>query len=164
MADVPFHIHYRLDGLGWATCDVSHGEKKVTVTASYLSDALGQLAAGTLLLRLGGPYVRVSFEEEPGAHRWGFDWHQSPTGDIVHVRVRIWRFDESRRHLPDDEGLVVFDGVIRVEQFYRGVLRMLDDVLATYGEAQYEEQWYRYPFPKAVHAELRRMLTEWPGL
>ena len=36
---------YELTGAGWAECTLRIGEQCVTVTASYLSDALGDLAA-----------------------------------------------------------------------------------------------------------------------
>lgn len=164
MADAAFHIHYRLDGHGWATCDVSIGEKKVTVTASYLSDALGQLAAGTLMLRLGAPSVRISFDEEPGEFRWGFDWHRLPDGSVNHLRVRIWMFNDWQTFLPDDRGEVLLDEIVAQEVLYLEVLRTLDDVLVTYGEAGYKDQWDLYAFPKAIHDELRRLFKEWPGL
>ncbi len=160
-------IDYRLDGSGWAACDVSaglgRGVSSISITASYLSDALGQLAAAALMLRMGAPSARVSFDEEPGEYRWGFDWHRSPSGAVTTIRVRIWWFDEMWSHRPDNEGQVEFDLLIDQAQFYRAVSGMLDDVLARYGEAGYKSQWDRYSFPKHVQTALNELLDEWPG-
>lgn len=157
MADVPFHIHYRLDGAGWATCDVSHGEKRVTVTASYLSDALGQLAAGALMLRLGAPSVRISFDEEPGQYRWGFDWDDGDDVGEAYLRVRIWWFRDLWSRLPDDDGELRFESIVSYDDVCSEVVRALDEVLATHGEAGYRKQWRTYEFPKAILDELRRL-------
>jgi hypothetical protein len=38
-------LHYDLTGTGWSECRVSIGDSRCDLTASYLSDALGDLAA-----------------------------------------------------------------------------------------------------------------------
>ncbi len=151
-------LQYRLTGSGWAECDIVADGTLLKVTASYLSDALGQLATAALILRLGAAAARVSFDEEPGEYRWGFDWHRAKS-----LRMRIWWFDEMWSHRPDDDGKVVLDLIVEDAVFYNAILNTLDDVLKTHGVEGYKEAWVEYPFPKAVHEEPARMVNEWPG-
>lgn len=156
-------IDFQLTGVGWARCTITAGGTTKTVSASYLSDALGQLAAATLLLRMGAPSARVSFDEEPGEYRWGFDWHRSPDGNVTGIRLRIWWFNELWGHRPDDAGESILDTIVDGVIFYRDIRRMLDDVLARYSETGYHEKWAEYPFPKGVQESLYAMLDKWPG-
>lgn len=163
MSTPEFRITYRLTGVGWVECDVEYGDRKVRITASYLSDALGQLACAALALRLGAPAAHVSLDEEPGEYRWGFRWHRDPDGSITKMRIRIWWFPEMWGHRLNEEGEVQFDEIIPQEVVYRALLTTLDDVLAQYGETGYAEQWDRYRFPTAVHKELSQLIGDWPG-
>lgn len=155
-----FEIAYRLTGRGWAACDVSFGDRRVALTASYLSDALGQLAGAMVMLCLGAPSARVSFCEEPGEYRWGFDWHRSPEGHVTSLRVRVWEFEQLWGYRPDDQGTTLFDEVVDARAVYHAVLAVLDRILAQHGEQGYLELWNQYPFPTAMHRELRRMLEK----
>lgn len=152
-----FEISYRLVGPGWAACDVTLGDRRASLTASYLSDPLGQLAAAIVMLWLGAPSARVSFCEEPGEYRWGFDWHRSPDGHVTSLRIRIWEFDQLWGYQPEDQGTKLFDEVIDAKAVYDAVLAALDQVWARHGDQGYKELWDQYDFPIAVHGELRRM-------
>jgi hypothetical protein len=63
---------YRLTGTGWAEAQIADATSRAVITASYLSDALGDLleALGTILE--GAAEARCSWEEEPGEYRWIF--------------------------------------------------------------------------------------------
>ncbi len=158
-----FRLEYRLVGTGWIECDVRCNGQSVTISASYLSDALGQLAAAALLLRLGAPSARVSFEEEPGEYRWAFDYPSKPTREGWKLRVRIWDFDDYKPWRSESENPPIFDELVPVEVFYSTIIDCLDGVLIEHGEAGYLEKWHRYPFPVSTLNELRRLVAEWPG-
>jgi hypothetical protein len=163
MTSQRFTINYRLTGTGWAECEVRAGAKTTTVTASYMNDALGQLATATLLLRMGAPAAQVSFEEEPGEYRWSFDWHRSTSGNVDSLRVRIWWFDKCWQSRPDDDVReLILDEIVESTSFYHGMRRMLDEVLSVYGEDQYKEMWGE-PFPIGVQETLNALLDQWPG-
>lgn len=167
--DTPRVIHkdilfdFRLTGVGWAECCIVCGEKLLKFTASYLSDALGQLATAALLMHLGAPSARISFDEEPGEYRWGIEWYRSPSGDETSFRVRIWWFTELWGRRPDDEGEVKFDEIIDADAFYRAVRDLLDEVRTRYGEEGYNQQWDRYRFPRLVQQELKHLVGPWPS-
>lgn len=63
-------LTYELTGTGWADCRIRIDDVVATVTASYLSDALGDRASGIAALLREHPEARVSFWEEPGEYRW----------------------------------------------------------------------------------------------
>jgi hypothetical protein len=66
-------LHYELTGTGWSECRVVIGESRCDLTASYLSDALGDLAAAVEdVLRWPGVDARAVFVEEPGEFGWRF--------------------------------------------------------------------------------------------
>src|SRR5688572_825860 len=66
-------LHYDLTGTGWSECRVSIGDSHCDLTASYLSDALGDLAAAVEdVLRWPGVDSQAVFVEEPGEYRWRF--------------------------------------------------------------------------------------------
>lgn len=65
----PITLDYRLTGVGLARCDVRFGAAATTVTASYLRDALGDLARNTLRTGEGEAQTRFGFDEMPGEFR-----------------------------------------------------------------------------------------------
>jgi hypothetical protein len=64
---------YQLQGHGWAECRLEIDDQHATLTASYLSDALGDLASATTAALRGHPRPTASFAEEPGEYRWIFE-------------------------------------------------------------------------------------------
>tara|TARA_R110002073_G_scaffold336260_2_gene531480 strand:- start:28131 stop:28634 length:504 start_codon:yes stop_codon:yes gene_type:complete len=165
MPESHFNLNYKLTGQGWATCEIELGDQRATVTASYLSDALGQLVTATLLLRQGAHISSASFDEEPGEYRWVFDCYKSPSDETSGIRVRIYEFEELWAHKPASEGAKILDGVVQTEVFYRSMLDMIEEVIAEYGEEGYEDKWdgEESKFPTIVYNELTRLIDVWPG-
>jgi hypothetical protein len=151
---VPLAIDYKLTGKGWAECTISNGDQSCTVTASYLSDALGNLvlAAVALLSRFNG--LSFSFDEEPGEFRWVF----TPTR-VNEVEFKILGFDDLYHHKPDSEGRLLFRTVCIPETFAKAVHQAATKVLAEHGEAGYGTEWCEYPFPTERLNDLSRLLA-----
>ena len=156
MHDQPLSIDYRLVVRGWAECDVVCGEQRVALVASYLSDALGDLATATRMLLEGEPDWRVSFADEPGESRWALERLPPVDGEPDRVRVRIRRFDKTFSRKSDDDGKLLFDATVPAESFFLAVLGALRGVLDRHGEAGYLEQWVKHPFPRRAYDELER--------
>lgn len=136
-------IDYRLVGTGWSTCIVRADQGHVEVTASYLSNALGDLATAAVMLLEGTTQVRFSFDEEPGEYRWILE----VTRD--RVRVRILEFKELWGGEPDDAGQVRLDAACSIEEFAQAVRHTLRDVLSTHGREGYRAQWVEHDFPQS---------------
>jgi len=149
-----FAIGYRLVGTGWAACDVSNGQSSCHITASYLSDALGQLVLAATAVAAGFRCVTFNFDEEPGEYRWVIT---SP--GLNEIEVEILSFDELYGDQPDSEGRSVFKARCPSETFAKAVQAAALQVLDTHGEAEYLERWMDYPFPTAQLAELTRLIT-----
>jgi hypothetical protein len=152
-------LTYELTGHGWSECTVRADERAVTVTASYLSDALGSLSDAVLAVLLGSRTAKASFDEEPGEYRWVFDRVSEDR-----IRVRILSFDELWAHRPDEEGKVLLDTECRLWTFAGALLSELQRLLAKYGESGYRERWGEHPFPltqmKRIEEALRARKDE----
>ena len=54
-------LSYELVGAGWAKCTIRVDDATATVTASYLSDALDDLASAVSAALRGHPHATASF-------------------------------------------------------------------------------------------------------
>ena len=146
-------INYRLTGAGWSKCVVSCGEQSCVTTASYLSDALGNLVRASVALLSGFSAVTFSFEEEPGEYRWVI---RSPR--LNEIDVVILQFPDLYSGQPDQEGQEIFRVRCVPETFAEAVHEAASRVLKEEGEAGYAEKWAEHPFPTQQLEELRRHL------
>ncbi len=78
-----FSFSYQLGTAGWSTAAVSDGERTVALTASYLSDALGDLTRAVIALLRGAEQATLTWHEEPGVTAWRFERQ----GDDVDMRI-----------------------------------------------------------------------------
>jgi hypothetical protein len=160
-----FKIRYELTGPGWAACHVSVNDQTTTATASYLSDALGELITAVLLLKKSGYTPDAIFAEEPGQFRWAMEYHNEENSNRDRVHLRLY-FDEewigSPRKRHADLGCERLNALIPTNLFFQAFCDMLDDILTTYGTHGYEEEWNSetktMAFPSAEHNELKSVL------
>lgn len=150
----PVTLAYHLTGTGWARCELRIGEAAATVTASYLRDALGDLARNTLRTAEGEAHTRFSFDEEPGEFRWLLD----RAGD--ELRVRILEFPSTWSQAPDESGTLRLDAHCPVDAFVRAVVDALERVLAEWGADGYRAQWLEHAFPLQALTQLRERIAE----
>ncbi len=131
---------YRLSAeVGWAHCRVRFGYAELMLRASYLSDALGDLANAILSSLSGAEAAKCVFEEEPGAYFWQFE------RDGDRVKVRISGLTERRLKLAQTCSL---------RELAVAMLVALDNVRSEWGIDGYRKQWIEHPFPEAAHARL----------
>jgi hypothetical protein len=79
---------YHLVGSGWAECTIAVDEQHATMTASYLSDAFGDLLGAVIRMVDGQPEATASFAEEPGEYRWrvaGGGWRDKIDPQSLHT-------------------------------------------------------------------------------
>jgi hypothetical protein len=140
-ANVEFE--FRLVGTGWAEGRIAIGHEFATPTASYLSDALGDLIRAVRALCAGAHEERASWDEEPGEYRWIFERGGST------VRLRLLALPEWRAIVdaPDADGEVLLDAECQVSDLgsaiASGARRLLNEV----GADGYREKWVEDPFP-----------------
>jgi hypothetical protein len=144
---------YSLVGAGWSKCSAVIGEQCATVTASYLSDALGDLVRAVIRLVEGQPEASASFEEEPGEYRWRF-FRKAPD----RLSVRILEFPQLWAYRPDEEGKPVLEAECRLRTFAGAILSELQRLLAEYGAAGYREKWVQHDFPREEMERLQQLL------
>jgi hypothetical protein len=139
-----FWVH----GSGWAEAGIGDDVGHANLTASYLSDALGDLLYAVLRCANGAPEARCSWEDEPREYRWilGRD------GDQVHLR--ILGFDDVYERRPDEAGELLFETRQDWVTVARSIALGASRTLEKHGEDGYRNQW-GYPFPIATLALIR---------
>ncbi len=155
----PLSISYELVETGWSRCVVEAGEQRAELTASYVSDALGNLVLSALAAASGFHNVEFGFDEEPGEYRWSISTVESNI-----VRVRILEFPELWGNRPTDSGRLLFDLNITRPAFAKAVVACADAVLKECGLEGYAEQWVLYPFPTRGVELLRSVLAQWEAM
>ena len=145
-------INYKLTGPGWAECTLHVDEAHVTVTASYLSDALDDLASAIAAALRGHPHSTASFEEEPGEFRWTFE--PLPEG---RVRIRILQFEDLCGQ-PDEDGKQIFQAECRLRTLAGAMISALQRLEEKYGVTGYRAKWIAHDLPMNRATELRDLL------
>ena len=146
-------IHYELTGTGWAECRVAIGDERGELTASYLSDALGELASAVEdVLRWPGVDSRAVFVDEPGEYRWRF-----VAAGEDRVLVKIIEFPDWGGK-EDGGGKVIFEAECGRHDLGRSMAAELRRLLGTVGVRGYREKWVNHDFPTARLAAIEDLL------
>jgi hypothetical protein len=137
---------------GWATATLSDGDNSIEVTASYLTDALGDLSRAVIALLRGASNARVVWAEEPGEYHWVFD----RLDDRVALRV-LWFLNRAST-VSDERGTTVFNIECRLNDLAGQLESQLRGLLESLGSQGYEEAWVRHLFPLAEYEQLRGLI------
>jgi hypothetical protein len=144
---------YDLIGTGWAKARIAQGDDWAVLTASYISDALGNLLGVVLALLDGADEARCAWDEEPGEYRWLL--RRSGTD----VAITVIGFPELWSEQPDSEGTVLFSAAAPLSLFATAVADGADRLLAEHGAEGYEQRWVDAPFPSDLLASIRERLA-----
>ena len=151
-----FSFSYRLEKAGWSTATVSDGEHTLTLNASYLSDALGDLTRAVIALLRGAEQAVLLWHEEPGVVEWRFERR----GDDVNVYVT--QFDDWNRYRSFRARQV--EPSFRVQcPLSRLAAEVLDELWHIYeavGIDGYKERWEKHAFPLEEYRELGDLLSD----
>jgi hypothetical protein len=148
---------FRLTGTGWAEGRIAVGDSFATPTASYLSDALGDLIRAVRALLEGAEDARASWEEEPGEYRWVFQRSGSE------VRMRLLAFPDVYDDGPDEDGQALLDVTCLVTDLALAVASGAQRVLDQLGPDEYQQRWVEHPFPTDDLTALERLVGRDPA-
>jgi hypothetical protein len=137
-------IAFELLAIGCLECGIRVGSSRANVTASYLSDALGDLLSGVIAMVRGNPSATITFWEEPGYFHWILE-------RVSEERVRIQILGPPEEH-------VVLDDECPLRDLAVEVLSAFDRLKQKYGEEGYLAQWVEHKFPAELVEELRGLL------
>ncbi len=143
-------FEFRLTGSGWAEAEIGDEASHTNLTASYLSDALGDYSCtrfgawSRVTRRLAAPGRR-----NPGEFRWTF----RRNGD--RVSLRLLQFDDAYEHRPDDAGRLIFETQQDTAVLARAIALGASQTLERYGEQGYEDLWGRFPFPTHILGQIQ---------
>ena len=113
----------------------------MTLPASYLTDALGQLLLALAELIEGSAFATASWDEEPGEYRWLF------SRDGRRVSLQVLAFPDGWPRLPAADGTLVFASEGELDEMARAFTKGMRAVLEEWGEDGYKEKWHADPFP-----------------
>jgi hypothetical protein len=147
-----FKINYKLTGTGWSETTITDGTNEASLSASYLSDALGNLANAVIKILKGEKEARASFDEEPGEYRWVF------TNDNNVVDIKIFSFKDLWTNKNDSEGDLVFSSKITTKELGNAILECLKNILKEYSPEEYKKKWIDHEFPMAQYSELEKLV------
>lgn len=151
-----FSIDYRLAGSGWADCTIRADGRECEVSASYLSDALGNLVLAAAAVVAGAHSISVGFDEEPGEYRWSVVRTDNGT-----ARVSVLSFQELWGNRPDAEGESMFSWTCSPIDFGRAVRDAAEAVLKEHGLVGYKERWVEHDFPSQQLELLKSYIAAW---
>lgn len=146
---------YHLTGSGWAECTIAIDEQHATMTASFLSDAFGDLLGAVSRMVEGEPEATASFAEEPGEYRWRF--FEKGADRLL---IRILDFPELWSDQPDEKGKILFEAECRLRTFAGAVLSESQRLLEKHGREGYLGMWHNHEFPLERLDKLRQLLRQ----
>ncbi len=150
---MPMEIEYSLTGAGSAECRIRSGIEQAKIAASYLSDALGNLATCTLSLLKGKRTAWFYFDLEQGSFRWLLERKGEELNCGVYWFGQLWDGP------PDKVGSRVFDATVPLAEYVQATHRALASVLATHGLAGYKEKWVEFEFPEETFKQITALLA-----
>ncbi|MFF1423205.1 hypothetical protein [Streptomyces sp. NPDC058280] len=121
--------------------------------ASYCTDALADLVAGTGELYGQRRTARFFFDGEPQELRWVL----RPEDGSVDVTIYEFPDVAVSPSLPDSDGKLIWRSSQPRAVFAHAVLEAAQHVLAEHGETGYRTKWVSHPFPVALVQDLRRL-------
>lgn len=148
-------LNYKLAGAGWSECTIIIGNRHATVTASYLSDALGDLADAVISIADGAKEAQAAFTEEPGTYLWKF----MQDGKDVHMEIHEYA-DWLNDDIEDEPSKLIIEGTCTRLALMHAMVWCMKDVLDEYGFDCYLTKWIEHPFPIDKFNYLRSKLDE----
>jgi hypothetical protein len=149
-------LDFRLTGSGWAECDLTVRDTRLTMTVSYTSDALRDLLDATIEMLRNSESATASFDEEPGEYRWCLE---RISDNKLNIKIR-W-FDDVASGKPDCEGKLLFDQSCGKRTFGSAIAAACGKLLSEIGIEDYRRKWLRYPFPENEYAKLTEILQQY---
>ncbi len=150
-------VDYRLTGHGWSEADVVIGHERAHLTASYISDALGNLVRAGLEIAAGRKAARVTWALEPGCYRWKFDRRGAD------LDVEIWSYAGDWGVDSETDGSLVMHSECPVMAMCRAISVAAHSVLDVHGVDGYLKEWAAAPFPVNDLAELDSLIAQPDG-
>lgn len=151
-------VEFSLFGIGWMSATLTDAAASARVTASDLSDALGDLLLAVWTLVDGDSQARCSWEEEPGEYRWLF----AREDDMATLRVLEFN-DASYVREPGQAGRLVFESTQSISTMAAAFAEAASKLLDEHGLDGYKAKWMDGEFPGETLASIRRYLAMGSG-
>lgn len=148
-------FQYRLNGLGWADGLIEINSQKCTFSASYVTDAFGDLLESILSLVTREEHtVTILWDEEPAGVEWILARQMDDT-----LSVTIKRYDDASEMYEGPNEIPVHTRY-PFRDFIVQIMNAADELLLTHGIVGYRKKWYQYDFPLSSYLQLKQFLFE----
>jgi hypothetical protein len=144
---------YRLVGRGSSEASLYDGVNRAFLSATYLSDALRDLANAVIALFGGAQRSNCSWQEEPGEYRWVFN------REGEHLRINILWFEDTFSRELDGRGKLVYSTECELRRFACQLRDQLCRLLEEHGLEGYRQNWVNYDFPISEYRKLEEILA-----
>jgi hypothetical protein len=144
---------YRLVGHGWSEAGIFDGVNRAFLSASYLSDALGDLTNAVIALLRGAQRSTCSWQEEPGEYRWVFDREDE------RLRIDILWFEDTFSHELEGKGKLFYSTECELRRFACQLRDQLSRLLEEHGLEGYMQIWANHDFPMTEYRKLEDLLA-----
>ena len=151
-------ITYSLTGAGWSRCSLTFADQTCNISASYLSDALGNLILSALGMMQGYGSMAFGFDEEPGEYRWVIRRIDGNT-----MNLRILEFPQLWGNEPDSAGEELMNIELPIEDYAKAVEQVADSLFTEHGESDYLNKWVEHAFPTDLLALLKQSFPKPPN-
>jgi hypothetical protein len=152
---VQFDFNLALDAPGWADPVIESDGARLQMTASYLTDALGDLMGALLQLVNGSSSAQCCWAKDPGNWDWVF---VRPNETEVEVSIGFRDERSSGSWLPDGTDEPRFHTRVTLVELVRAVVDGARRCFDSFGAEGFARQWIEHPFPALQVDALRRWL------
>lgn len=148
-----FKFSLKLIGRGWTKATITNGSEEISVTGTYLSDAIRDFIMVITTIVEGAENVTCSWQEEPGQYRWLISRRDGS------IELSILWYDKAFSHQRNEDGQQIFSCTADLRRFGKSVQRELDRMVYEYGVEGYKRTW-NYDFPLRELDRLRTALDQ----
>lgn len=148
-------IVYTVDEWGWAKAVVEHGDQRLKMTVSYLTNAPLDMIEAAIAVLGGADLAEFTFHEEPTTHEWRIE--AGETSEDILIRV-LW-FEDDFAKERGETGTEVFRCQSTRRAFAEAIRGCLRVVLQKHGMKDYKRRWLHERFPIKELKELERLLA-----
>lgn len=145
------------DAPGWADPAIQIRDTMLKMTASDLTDALGELLQTLMSLVNGAPMASCEWTQEPGGWRWELRRPDAANVDLVIA------FKEDAYHEPwmsIESAQVRMQERVPLTEVIEAVTAGCRRCLQEWGPAGFVRQWDEHPFPRLQLDALDRWLSD----
>lgn len=152
-----FDFNLARDAPGWADPVIEDGDARLEMTASYMTDALGDLLNALIQLVNGRGEAECNWTQEPAGWQWNF---VRPNDVEVELEIRFSDDSFQNGWDPESEEAVRFRSRAALSELVGSIADGARRSLDEFGVDGFAAQWNMHPFPSLQLQALQKWLDD----